>query len=130
MECEVRRPEHYYRPVPQLTTLRTAISSIDHCGGFPEKRSPNGQWTSCQLPQSTNMTAAKLIPPLVATIAAIWIIAIAILSVQNATLVSLKFLGLQSIQLPVGLILAASVGVGAIGGAIAIVVLPQRSNRP
>lgn len=76
------------------------------------------------------MTAAKLIPPLVATIAAIWIIAIAILSVQNATLVSLKFLGLQSIQLPVGLILAASVGVGAIGGAIAIVVLPQRSNRP
>jgi uncharacterized integral membrane protein len=45
--------------------------------------------------------------------------AIAILSVQNATAISLKFLVFQSIQLPIGVVLAFSAAVGAIGGAIA-----------
>ncbi|HAA27678.1 MAG TPA: DUF1049 domain-containing protein [Cyanobacteria bacterium UBA8553] len=48
-----------------------------------------------------------------------WIGAIAILSIQNITLVSLKFLNFETIQLPVGIVLAFSVGAGAIGGAIA-----------
>ncbi|HBL11671.1 MAG TPA: DUF1049 domain-containing protein, partial [Cyanobacteria bacterium UBA11162] len=52
-------------------------------------------------------------------IVASWIGAIAILSVQNYTLVSLKFIGFESIQLPVGIVLALSVGVGVVGGAIA-----------
>jgi uncharacterized integral membrane protein len=47
-----------------------------------------------------------------------WVGAIAILSVQNATLVSLKFLVFQSIQVPVGVVLAFSAGVGFIGGAV------------
>ena len=47
-----------------------------------------------------------------------WIAAIAILSIQNITPVSLKFLNFETIQLPVGIVLAFSVGAGAIGGAI------------
>jgi uncharacterized integral membrane protein len=47
-----------------------------------------------------------------------WVAAIAILSVQNATLVSLKFLVFHSIQLPVGVVLAFSAGAGVVGGAI------------
>ncbi|WP_250125545.1 LapA family protein [Chroococcidiopsis sp. CCMEE 29] len=52
---------------------------------------------------------------LTSLILAIWVVAIAILSVQNATPVSLRFLNFQSIQLPVGLVLAFSAGVGLIG---------------
>jgi uncharacterized integral membrane protein len=48
-------------------------------------------------------------------ILAVWVIAIAILSVQNYTPVSLRFLNLQSIQIPVGIVLAFCVGLGMIG---------------
>ncbi|MEQ8962938.1 MAG: LapA family protein [Coleofasciculus sp. C2-GNP5-27] len=51
-------------------------------------------------------------------IVAAWIAAIAILSVQNATLVSLRFLNVESIKLPVGVVLAFSVGIGVIAGSI------------
>lgn len=51
-----------------------------------------------------------------------WISAIAILSIQNFTPVSLKFLGFETIQLPVGIVLAFSVAVGVVGGAIAPVI--------
>lgn len=60
-------------------------------------------------------TLANLLTSLVL---ACWVIAIAVLSVQNATPVSLKFLTFQSIQLPVGLVLAFSVGLGIIGMAL------------
>lgn len=52
-------------------------------------------------------------------IVAIWIAAIAILSVQNFESVSLSFLGWESIKLPMGLVLAFSVSIGLIFGAIA-----------
>lgn len=55
---------------------------------------------------------------LTSLIVACWVIAIAILSVQNATPVSLRFLTFQSIQLPVGLVLAFSVGLGIISMAL------------
>lgn len=55
---------------------------------------------------------------LTSLVLAIWVVAIAILSVQNATLVSLKFLNFESIQLPVGLVLAFSAGVGIVGMAL------------
>lgn len=45
--------------------------------------------------------------------------AIAILSIQNITLVSLKFLNWETIKIPFGVVLAFSFGVGAILGAIA-----------
>lgn len=47
-----------------------------------------------------------------------WVTVIAIISVQNATLVSLKFLGFASVPLPVGIVLALSVSGGMIAGAI------------
>jgi len=67
-------------------------------------------------------TIANLLASL---ILAIWVLAIAIFSVQNATLVSLKFLGFESIQLPVGVVLAFCAGAGVVGGAIAFPLLSQ-----
>ena len=61
-------------------------------------------------------TVANLLTSL---ILAGWIGAIAILAIQNFTPVSLKFLAFESIQLPVGIVLAFSVGIGVFGGAIA-----------
>jgi uncharacterized integral membrane protein len=55
---------------------------------------------------------------LISVILGIWMGAIAILSVQNATPVQLSFLGLQSIQMPVGVVLAFAVAIGTITGAI------------
>lgn len=56
---------------------------------------------------------------LTAIIVSGWICAIAILSVQNYTAVSVKFLRFESIAMPVGIVLAFAVGVGLIFGAIA-----------
>ena len=50
---------------------------------------------------------------------AAWISAIAILAIQNFSPVSLRFLGFQSIEIPVGLVLAFSVALGILGTAIA-----------
>ncbi|PMB19852.1 hypothetical protein CEN40_14845 [Fischerella thermalis CCMEE 5205] len=47
-----------------------------------------------------------------------WIMVVALLSVQNATPVSLQFLGFRSIQLPVGLLLALCASVGMIAMAL------------
>ncbi|MEB3336307.1 MAG: LapA family protein [Leptolyngbyaceae bacterium] len=55
---------------------------------------------------------------LTSLILAAWVSAIAILSVQNAAPVSLKFLVWQSIQMPVGVALAFSAGVGILGMAV------------
>jgi uncharacterized integral membrane protein len=55
---------------------------------------------------------------LISLVVGIWIVAIAIISVQNATPVSLKFFTFQSIQIPIGLVLAFSAGVGIIGIAL------------
>ncbi|MBO3459214.1 LapA family protein [Aetokthonos hydrillicola Thurmond2011] len=55
---------------------------------------------------------------LISIIVAFWVMAIALLSVQNAAPVSLKFLTFESIQIPVGLLLAFSAGVGIIGMAL------------
>ncbi|HEY9837771.1 MAG TPA: lipopolysaccharide assembly protein LapA domain-containing protein [Vampirovibrionales bacterium] len=74
------------------------------------------------------MQINQIIPTLVSAIAAFWVVAIALLSVQNATPVSLQFLGFSSIQLPVGLVLAASTGLGMIGGALALSLLSKRRN--
>ncbi|BAY63235.1 MULTISPECIES: lipopolysaccharide assembly protein LapA domain-containing protein [Calothrix] len=52
---------------------------------------------------------------LISVVIAVWVIAIALISVQNATPVRLKFLSFQSIQIPVGLVLAFCVGVGLVG---------------
>ncbi|WP_089093920.1 LapA family protein [Nodularia sp. NIES-3585] len=59
-----------------------------------------------------------LIPIFISLVVAIWVVAIAIISVQNATPVSLKFLTFQTIQIPMGLVMAFSAGVGLIGMAL------------
>ncbi len=59
-----------------------------------------------------------LTPIFISLIVTIWVVAIAIISVQNATPVSLRFLTFQTIQIPVGLLLAFSAGVGLIAMAL------------
>ncbi len=52
----------------------------------------------------------------ISAVAAAWIALIALLSVQNASLVSIKFIFWNSIDLPWGLILAGAVAIGFIIG--------------
>ncbi|NJM73427.1 MAG: DUF1049 domain-containing protein [Scytonema sp. RU_4_4] len=54
----------------------------------------------------------------ISIVLALWVMGVAILSVQNAESVSLRFLSFQSVQIPVGLVLAFSAGVGIIGIAL------------
>jgi uncharacterized integral membrane protein len=53
---------------------------------------------------------------------AVWVVAMAIVSVQNATPVSLKFLFVESVELPFGVVLSLGVAAGMVigGGAIAL----------
>jgi uncharacterized integral membrane protein len=58
----------------------------------------------------------KNIPSLlISIVVAVWVLVIAVISVQNATPVSLRFLFFQSVRIPVGLVLAFFVVVGLIG---------------
>jgi uncharacterized integral membrane protein len=59
-----------------------------------------------------------LVHLLSSVIIAVCLVAIAIISNQNITLVSLQFLSFKSIQLPVGLLFAISAGTGMIAGVI------------
>ena len=59
---------------------------------------------------------------LICLILSSWVAAIAILSVQNATAVSVEFLLFKSIQMPLGIVLAFSVAVGLLSVAVAQVV--------
>jgi uncharacterized integral membrane protein len=47
-----------------------------------------------------------------------WVAAIALISVQNAAPVSFRFLMIQTIDLPFGLVLAFSAALGMVGAAI------------
>lgn len=62
---------------------------------------------------------------LISGIVAIWIGVIAVVSIQNITPISLRFLFLRSIEIPLGVVLALSVGVGLSAGAIAPLLLPK-----
>lgn len=63
----------------------------------------------------------KIISPiLICLILAVAVSAIAIISVQNATPVSIRFLNFQSVQIPVGVVLGFSVAVGLIVTSILI----------
>ncbi|KAB8330221.1 LapA family protein [Scytonema tolypothrichoides VB-61278] len=55
---------------------------------------------------------------LISIVIASWVLGVAILSVQNAEPVSLKLLTFQSIQIPVGIVLAFCAGVGIVGMAL------------
>jgi uncharacterized integral membrane protein len=53
---------------------------------------------------------------IISTIAATWIVLVALISVQNASLVSINFAIWKSIDLPWGLVLAGAVALGFIIG--------------
>jgi uncharacterized integral membrane protein len=64
----------------------------------------------------------------VSAIAAVWIAVIALLSVQNASLVSLSFIFWRSIELPWGIILAGAVAIGfLIGGCLPLIAAKSTS---
>lgn len=68
-----------------------------------------------------NSFAMKIISPiLTGLILAIVISAIAIISVQNATPISIQFLTFQSVKIPVGVVLAFSVAIGLVFTSILI----------
>ena len=62
---------------------------------------------------------------LVSLVLAAWVSAIALVSVQNATSVSLQFLVWRSVQIPLGLLIGFSASVGVMGAAL---VLPTGSS--
>jgi lipopolysaccharide assembly protein A len=63
---------------------------------------------------------------IISTIVAAWIVFIALISVQNASLVSLRFIFWRSIDLPWGLVLAGAIALGFIIGGC----LPLLRNKP
>ena len=58
--------------------------------------------------------------PLLAIIPALWVAAMAIVAVQNATPVSLRLLTFQSIDIPFGVLLAFGVAGGMVAAAIGL----------
>lgn len=53
-----------------------------------------------------------------ACIVAVWVGAIALIAIQNAAPIALKFLAFQTIEIPFGLVIAFSVMLGILGTAI------------
>ncbi|WP_080808702.1 lipopolysaccharide assembly protein LapA domain-containing protein [Halomicronema hongdechloris] len=60
---------------------------------------------------------------------AIWVAAVAILSVQNATPVSLQFLTFRSIEMPMGVLLGICAAGGMVGTALLISLERPRQQR-
>jgi len=71
----------------------------------------------------------RLASLLLSAIAAIWIAAIAIVSVQNYTPVTLRFFTYQSIQMPLGLVLAFSISLGLLGAALLVPLTGQTGSQ-
>ena len=59
-----------------------------------------------------------------------WLIAIAVLSIQNVTPISLRFFTWQSVELPFGVALAFSVSAGVVIGAFLPLLPGGRRARP
>ena len=57
---------------------------------------------------------------LLALIPALWVVAVAIVAVQNATPVSLRLLTLQSIEIPFGVLLAFGAAAGMVAAALGL----------
>jgi hypothetical protein len=59
-----------------------------------------------------------MVPLLASLILTAWLVAIAIISVQNFAPVSFEFLLFKSVEIPFGIVLAFSVGLGIVGMAL------------
>jgi uncharacterized integral membrane protein len=58
-----------------------------------------------------------------------WLVAIAVLTAQNPTLVSVKLLGVQSIRMPVGLLLSLALGSSMALMALILLLPGERRSR-
>ncbi len=58
-----------------------------------------------------------------ALVPAVWVIAIAVIAVQNATPVSFRLLNLQSIEIPFGVLLAFCAAAGMVAMALLLLTL-------
>jgi uncharacterized integral membrane protein len=70
--------------------------------------------------------------PLLALILALWVAAVAIVAVQNATPVSIRLLTLQSIEIPFGVLLAFGAAGGMVVAALGLWLLglPSGKRKP
>ena len=66
---------------------------------------------------------------IISILLAFWLGAIAIFSIQNITLVSLKFILWESIELPIGVLLSFCVGGGLIIGSLFPLFLKQSRKK-
>lgn len=60
----------------------------------------------------------RLLSLILPTIVAVWILVIAIVAMQNAEPVAIKFLVFESVSVPMGFVFAATVALGMMGTAI------------
>lgn len=67
---------------------------------------------------------------LLVIILAVWIVAIAIVSVQNATPVAIQFFGLESVELPFGVVLSFCVAGGMLVTAVLLSLLGGHRRLP
>jgi uncharacterized integral membrane protein len=58
----------------------------------------------------------------ISSLIALWVVAIAMLAVQNASAVSVQFLMFASVPIPLGTLMAFSGALGLLTGAIAIAI--------
>ncbi|MDB9315943.1 lipopolysaccharide assembly protein LapA domain-containing protein [Spirulina sp. CS-785/01] len=63
-------------------------------------------------------------------IIAAWLVVVATLSIQNIQLVSLRFFVFESVELPLGVLLSFSVGVGLLLGGVLPLLLRRRGSQP
>ncbi len=67
---------------------------------------------------------------LISLIIGFWLIAISVFSIQNITLVSLKFLAFQSISIPIGVLLSFCLAGGFLLGGILPLFFSQKKSQP
>lgn len=65
---------------------------------------------------------------LMALLIGAWFVAVAIISIQNVTPLTLRFLTLQTVEIPFGVLLTFAVVVGLLVGAILPVFAPRSSR--
>lgn len=63
-------------------------------------------------------------------ILAFWVCTIALIAAQNGARVSLQFLGMQTIEIPFGLMLAFCVAIGMVGTALVLPLLRSKQTAP
>lgn len=93
------------------------VGCVGFCGTVGSSLLKTDRLTLLKLAPLKNVMAKLFIP----LITAVWVGVIALVAIQNAAPITFQFLGFQSIQIPIGLVLAFS---GVLGMAGTALVLP------